>query len=104
MVRELVYGVGVDDLDYPKKKLLPNGKYSFCPYYQRWRGMIRRCYSKAQLGKNPNYEGCTVCDEWLTFSNFKSWMEKQDWEGKELDKDLLVRGNKVYSPHMPTGQ
>jgi hypothetical protein len=34
----------------------------------------------------------------LTFSNFKSWMETQDWEGKELDKDLLMEGNKVYSP------
>ena len=47
---------------------------------------------------NPTYTGCSVCDEWLTFSNFKRWMEKQDWQGKCLDKDLLIPGNKVYSP------
>ena len=35
---------------------------------------------------------------WQNGSNFKAWMEVQDWEGKELDKDILVRGNKVYSP------
>jgi len=25
-------------------------------------------------------------------------MELQDWEGKELDKDILLVGNKIYSP------
>ena len=60
--------------------------------------MITRCYCKKYLDKKPTYKGCTVCDEWLIFSNFKAWMEKQDWIGKELDKDLLVDGNKVYSP------
>jgi len=60
--------------------------------------MLNRCYSEATQRKNPTYVGCYVCEEWLTFSNFKSWMEKQNWEGKELDKDILVKGNKVYSP------
>lgn len=46
----------------------------------------------------PTYIGCQVCDEWKVFSNFKAWMEQQDWEGKELDKDLLFSGNKTYSP------
>ena len=36
--------------------------------------------------------------EWHRFSSFKAWMEKQDWEGKHLDKDLLVPGNKEYGP------
>lgn len=40
----------------------------------------------------------TCCDEWLTFSNFKSWVSIQDWEGKVLDKDLLYPHNKIYSP------
>lgn len=41
--------------------------------------------------------GCFVADEWLYFSRFKAWMETQDWQGKQLDKDILVQGNKVYS-------
>ena len=46
--------------------------------------------------EKANYAGCSVSDDWLTFDNFKSWMEKQDWEGKWLDKDLLEKGNKTY--------
>ena len=59
--------------------------------------MIRRCYSDNRLIKNPSYKDVEVCDEWRLLSNFKSWMEKQDWEGKELDKDLIGDG-KIYSP------
>lgn len=55
--------------------------------------MLERCYaSKQQKG----YIGCYVTEEWLTFSVFKSWMEQQDWVGKELDKDLIGDG-KCYS-------
>ena len=60
--------------------------------------MLQRCYSESHLVRQPTYKGCSVCEEWLTFSNFKSWMEQQDWEGKQLDKDLLVYKNKIYSP------
>lgn len=59
--------------------------------------MLERCYSARYQKKHPTYSGCTVSKEWLTFSNFKAWMEKQDWEGLQLDKDLLTEGNKVYS-------
>lgn len=69
-----------------------------CPFYRKWKNMRYRCYSHKYHNKEPTYKDCTVCEDWLTFSNFKSWMEKQDWEGKDLDKDLLVRGNKIYSP------
>jgi hypothetical protein len=69
-----------------------------CPYYTKWMSMLKRCYSENSLTTNPTYKGCSVCDEWLTFSNFRRWMETQDWEGKALDKDLLVYQNKVYSP------
>lgn len=56
--------------------------------------MLRRSYG----GGRPTYIDCLVCDEWLTFSNFRKWMEKQDWEGNHLDKDILFKGNKIYSP------
>ena len=52
---------------------------------------------KFQL-KSPCYLGSLVCESWLVFSNFKRWMEAQDWEGKDLDKDIISPGNKLYSP------
>ena len=60
--------------------------------------MLERCYSSRIHAKQPTYIACSVCDDWLVFSNFKKWMEQQDWQGKELDKDILIAGNKVYSP------
>ena len=42
--------------------------------------------------------GATVVKEWLSLSNFKVWMEGQIWEGNQLDKDLLIDGNKEYGP------
>lgn len=60
--------------------------------------MLDRCYSKKYQERWPTYIGCSVTDEWLTFSNFKNWMMTQDWQNNQLDKDLLFEGNKVYSP------
>ncbi len=95
--RGLVYGVGINDAEYVTGPMI-NRKQIVCPFYQRWASMLERCYSKACHKKHPTYIGCTVCDEWLLFSNFKAWMEQQDWQGKELDKDIIVNGNKIYSP------
>lgn len=94
---KLVYGVGINDAEYPVKSG-PAKAQSCCPFYAAWSGMIERCYSKKWLIKNPTYAGCSVHDDWLKFSNFKAWMEKQSWEGNHLDKDILVEGNKIYSP------
>lgn len=93
MGRSRVIGVGINDADYDT---CVNG--SVCPYYRKWADLLRRCYSKRFLEKRSSYKGCTVCKEWHTFSNFKRWMEKQDWEGKVLDKDLLSGDDKIYSP------
>lgn len=107
MNKKLVYGVGINDSDYiiSKKKTVGRDGRRLkqitvwtCPFYQSWIGMLRRCYSEIFHKKCPTYIGCSVCEEWLTFSNFKKWMETQDWGGKQLDKDILVVGNKVYSP------
>ena len=63
-----------------------------------WRGILRRCYGKHTRKTNLTYFGCTVCNEWLHFSNFKKWFDENYIEGYEIDKDILVKGNKVYSP------
>lgn len=102
----LVYGVGINDADYAveRKETIGyvNGKQKQkrvwqCPYYRVWYNMLVRCYSPEYQERQPTYKGCRVSKEWLTFSEFKSWMETQDFEGMQLDKDLLFEGNKVYS-------
>ena len=100
MSRNLVAGVGINDADYKTQEYATINnkqvKIWICPFYQKWKSMLYRVYKTRE--KEKSYEKCSVCDEWLTFSNFKSWMETQDWEGKQLDKDLLIYKNKVYSP------
>lgn len=88
-----VYGVGINDADYQVSK----GSW-ICPFYKHWKNMLARCYSPAFQRNQPLYVGCTVDPRWHRFSHFKSWMETQDWEGKQLDKDRKVLGNKVYGP------
>ena len=95
--RKLAYGVGVNDAWYKTQPLVEGKKYQ-CPYYKRWNSMIERGYSHRFKEKHPTYKDVTVCEEWHTFSNFRSWMEKQDWVGKQLDKDIILPDNKVYSP------
>lgn len=95
--RKLTYGVGVNDADYIVH-LVINGELVVCRYYLVWKRMIERCYSDSFLAVTPSYKGCSVVKEWHSFSVFKSWMEKQKYKNKELDKDILVRGNKVYGP------
>lgn len=105
--KRMVHGVGINDADYVVKKSetigYVDGKQKqrlvwFCPYYRTWEDMLKRCYSDKLQERNPTYKGCTVSEEWHAFSNFRAWMEKQDWQEKALDKDLLFVGNKVYSP------
>ena len=69
--------------------------------YNHWLGMIQRCYANNEE-KNPTYENCEVCKEWHNFQNFAKWYEGNYYEieGEEmhLDKDILIKGNKIYSP------
>ena len=106
-VKRLVRGVGVNDANYAVHKWetigYVNGKQKkklvwICPFYRAWASMLDRCYSIKYQERYPTYKGCTVSEEWKTFSNFRAWMVTQDFEGKQLDKDLLIEGNKVYSP------
>ena len=82
-----ICGIAVNDLYLGHKS----------EFYPKWAAMIHRCYDK----KERTYLDCYVCDEWLLFSNFKKWAESLEsgyQEGYHLDKDILVKGNKIYSP------
>jgi len=106
-MNKLVRGVGINDLPYRaqvKEEVTKNGgkriqKSVFtCKYYTAWTDMLTRCYSKKLLESYPTYIGTSVCSEWLYATTFKKWMDQQDWHGKSLDKDIIVPGNKLYSP------
>ena len=67
--------------------------------------MLTRCFDEKFKIKNPTYKDVTCCDEWLLYENFYEWLHSQEnfekWlEGKgwALDKDILVKNNKIYSP------
>lgn len=95
MVR-LVFGVGVNDADYPVNPWI-GGVRVMCPFYRKWYSMFRRCYSRVYHKRCPTYAGCSVVPEWHRFLAFREWMIQHDWQGKELDKDL-IGDKKTYSP------
>ena len=100
--RKLVYGVGINDADYSiATSELIDGKWKItwrCPFYVKWTSMLMRSYQVKHKIRFPTYKECSVVSEWHYFMTFRAWMIQQDWEGKLLDKDLLVPGNKVYGP------
>ena len=83
-----------------KYKCKENGKYTKCYYI--WHDMLKRCYCSKYHEKNPTYIDCKVCEEWLCFQNFAEWFYNNYYEIEgqimDLDKDILYKGNKTYSP------
>lgn len=75
-----------------------DGKFTF--EYQHWSNMLTRCYSEKWKEKYPSYLPVSCCSDWHDFQGFAEWCGKQPIQhpGWHLDKDLLLRGNKQYSP------
>lgn len=96
--RLTVCGRGINDATYATNYIDAAGKLHRCPYYRKWKSMLSRVYSHSSAVSGPTYTDCTVEPAWLSFTAFRAWMCTQDWQGKELDKDLLVQGNKHYGP------
>lgn len=72
--------------------------------YTTWQRMIGRCYDKNNASAKY-YDGCTVATEWHNFQNFANWFYENLPEGSDeihLDKDIKVKGNRVYSPESCT--
>lgn len=94
-----VYGVGFVGIgDF--KTCDENGKSTKC--HKTWEDMHRRCYDPKCQEKHPSYKGCKVCKEWNNYQEFTKWDNENYYEvGNEqmaLDKDILCKGNKIYSP------
>ena len=92
--RKKIYGVGVTSKG--KYKTTCSGKHG--KIYKMWRGILRRCYCEKFQQTSVSYKGCTISEEWYDFQNFASWCEDNYVEGYQIDKDILLKGNKVYSP------
>ena len=94
-----VFGVGITGTKYqPTISGVKTREYAL------WKNMLQRCYSDAYRKKRPTYEGCKVSDNFKSYEYFYEWCHKQIGFGNEggenpfhLDKDLLIKGNKVYS-------
>lgn len=98
-----VYGVGFTGNITTKR----NGQDS--KEYKTWHGMLERCFDEKYKIRYSTYKNVTCCDEWLCFENFYKWLHEQEnfekWlnrEGWNLDKDILIKGNKIYSPETCT--
>jgi len=87
---------GVGFLGIGPHKMVPNGVTN--PAYAKWANMMERCYDEKYLERKPTYRGCSVCDEWHNFQNFADWYETHAIDGYQLDKDIKVKGNKIYNP------
>lgn len=94
-----VFGVGITGTEVTVDE---NGER--LDSYKCWKDMVRRCYSAKFQEKHPTYKGCSVCDEWLYYPNFKKWYDENYYKinnkTSQLDKDILIKGNKVYSPNI----
>ena len=90
-----VYGVGVVGTKYPTRV---NGVKT--KEYELWTSMLERCYSDTYKKQRPTYEGCEVSNKFKSYEYFYEWYQNRigfNKEGWQLDKDLLVKGNKIYS-------
>ena len=94
-----VHGVGVTGTKYPITV-----DDVITKEYDLWYNMLQRCYNGAFKKKRPTYEGCEASENFKYYEYFYEWCHKQigfgvDGNGNpfHLDKDLLVKGNKVYS-------
>ena len=94
-----VYGVGViGDEIVNIKSVAPKE-------YKLWTKVLERCYDIKYHNRYPTYKDCEMSNKFKYFPYFMKWCNKQigfdskDDKGKPfaLDKDLLVKGNKIYS-------
>lgn len=95
-----VFEIGMIGIKYPCRV---DGKIT--KEYNVWHSMLQRCYDIKGKENLITYKDAVCCDEWLNYENFYEWLHLQNnfnkWSVDErwaVDKDILVKGNKIYSP------
>lgn len=87
---KLVYGIGINDVKNSSKSKA----------YKYWSGILFRCYSKQPNKKLLTYKNAFIDIRWQKLSNFISWFDNNYIEGYDLDKDIFIPNNKIYSPEL----
>lgn len=93
---KLIYGVGLNSkTKYPSTR---HGKHT--AGYRAWRNMLERCYSAKLHFEKPTYLNASMSSDFFDFQDFANWYYNHPYSeiGYDLDKDILIPGNKVYSP------
>lgn len=92
-MKPAVYGVGFGGIG-------PYNSSNSRVAWHKWGNMLERCYCPKYLTRKPSYVGCSVDTYWLNFQNFARWFNDQPFfeRGWHLDKDLIIKGNRVYRP------
>lgn len=95
-----VYGIGMIGVKY---LTCVNGQQT--KEYRTWLQMLRRCFSQREKKRLTYYQEAICCEEWLLYENFYEWLHNQDnfdkWYSGErwaVDKDIIIKNNKLYSP------
>jgi hypothetical protein len=92
-----VFGVGL--IGFGRHKVKSEGKKT--PAYTLWNGIIQRGYSEEFKRENPSYRDVSVAPEWHNYQCFAEWFHAQEYSQSpefQLDKDLILAGNREYSP------
>ena len=90
---------GIGYLGEGKYKIWENGKHT--DDFNIWYDMLRRCCDPKYHERHPTYKDCRVEDYFLNFQHMGKWLEENYYEvpgeKMQLDKDILCKGNKIYS-------
>jgi len=91
-----LYGVGY--LGQTTKDKSPTSNPEYIRAYSAWCGIMERCYNKNFQEIHPSYVGCYVKETWHCFMVFAEWYIENSILNWDLDKDILVVGNREYGP------
>lgn len=93
----LIYGVAENDVGVAVSWTIDGRRYKAADY-SKWMAMIQRCYSDYGKKHNSSYVQHSVSGDWLKFSNYRKWYKDNEIEGFDIDKDILSKESKIYSP------